>query len=462
MVSFGALAARLASDLGASVVRPGGPSPSRAALRIRYRGGELTVTATHADGRSLERTVKARGDDAAVQHEAILLAANLARDEAGEIVGALATPPAPPPASAAQAAEPPEGEVPLSVAFLYPLATNFEHPNVTSKFDFSLLYGRVGKIDGLQFGSGIVAASRGVSGLQFAGFGAASGGTIDGAQIAGFGTLSQGRVTGVAVGGYANLSLDGVKGVQVAGAFNLAQTSMTGAQVGGAVNLATGGAKGLQLAGAFNYAKGSATGIQLAGALNLASGDMSGVQIAGAVNVAENVDGMQLGVVNVARRVRGTQIGVVNIADEFDGVPIGVINITRNGIHPMVWFSNLEYTNVGVKFSTKYVYTIIGGYYGSQETGFRNFGTTAVLGGHIPLVAGLDLEIQGALTNLHPRPSEHSNSKDGNLWIAPQAMVGYSFAPHLRVFAGGGARFPLIVDIGNDVVRPEVLGGIQF
>jgi hypothetical protein len=38
----------------------------------------------------------------------------------------------------------------------------------------------------------------------------------------------------------------------------------------------------------------------------------------------------------------------------------------------------------------------------------------------------------------------------------------YSFAPHLRAFAGGGVRLPVSVEVGRDVTRPEVLAGFQF
>jgi hypothetical protein len=78
----------------------------------------------------------------------------------------------------------------------------------------------------------------------------------------------------------------------------------------------------------------------------------------------------------------------------------------------------------------------------------------------VPLPASFDVEVQGSFTELARRPGR-SDSKQ-NKWIAPQVTAGYSFARHLRAFAGGGVRLPISVDIGRDVSRPEVLAGLQF
>jgi hypothetical protein len=137
-----------------------------------------------------------------------------------------------------------------------------------------------------------------------------------------------------------------------------------------------------------------------------------------------------------------------------------VSRLWERSIHPIVWTSNLEYMNAGVKFSTKYVYTMAAVHYGPREGDLDTVGTTAALGGHIPLPAGFDVEVQGSVTHLVPRPSQ--KQINGNLWIAPQVIGGYSFASHLRVFAGGGVRLPGFVDLGRDVIRPEVLAGVQF
>lgn len=401
VVSFEVLAPRIAADLGAPVVRPGAEPPSRAAITVRYREHELHVRAVHARERVLERSVKAEGDDEAVRHEAVLLAGNLARDEAKELLDALAArqprPPAerpfaPPPASAERE---PEETLPITAAFFYPLATNWGRPNVTSYVDLSLWYGRVGRIAGAQVGTTVVQASRAVSGAQVAGFGAIAGGPVDGAQVA----------------------------------------------------------------GVFTLATGSTHGAQVAGGMNLATRDLVGAQVA-PINIASSIEGAQLGVFNLGRHVRGAQVGVINVADRVDGAQVGVISLSRGGIHPIAWTSNLQYMNAGIKFSTRYAFTTGAVHYGTLEGSTDNVGVTVALGGRVPLPSSFDVELLASYTHLVPRPSQ--SRLRGNVWVAPQLSVGYAVASHLRFFVGGGARLPISVDIGRDVVRPEVLAGIQL
>ena len=297
--------------------------------------------------------------------------------------------------ASAQDARPEEDRMALTIGFLHPLATNANRPNVTSSVDLSVLYGRVGTVEGLQLGGVVDYAARGITGVQLAGVGAITGGSASGAQ----------------------------------------------------------------LAGVFNLSTGPTTGAQLAGVVNVAADSVTGAQLA-PVNIAGPVQGVQIGVVNIGRKVRGLQLGVINIADEVDGAAIGLVSISRDSVHPIVWASNLQYMNVGVKFSTKYVFTLLGVHYGTHEADFDKVGLTFGLGGHLPLPARFDLEVQGSFTQL--APWKHGDKYKTNSWIAPQIAVGYSFAPHLRVFVGTGVRVPLSVDLGRAVSRPEFLAGLQF
>ena len=299
----------------------------------------------------------------------------------------------------------------LTIGLLHPLATNADRPDVTAQVDLSVFYGRVGVIEGVQLGGGAGYAAHGVSGMQLAGVAAITGGTARGVQLAG---LS---------------------------------------------NLALGGLTGLQLAAAVNLSSGTTQGVQLSGATNIASADMNGVQLA-PVNIAGPVQGLQLGVVNIARHVRGLQLGLINIADEVDGAAIGLVSIARDSVHPIVWTSNLQYMNAGVKFSTKYMFSLLAVHYGTREADFDTVGLTLALGGRLPLPARFDLEAQGSFTQLAPwrRATDEKTSS----WIAPQLAVGYTFAPHMRVFVGAGVRLPIEVELGRAVSRPEVLAGLQL
>jgi hypothetical protein len=82
------------------------------------------------------------------------------------------------------------------------------------------------------------------------------------------------------------------------------------------------------------------------------------------------------------------------------------------------------------------------------------------LGGRLPLPARFDLEAQGSLTQL--APWRNGTERKTSSWIAPQLAVGYTFAPHMRVFVGAGVRVPIDVELGRAVSRPELLAGLQL
>jgi hypothetical protein len=169
VLSHDALAEDIGKELGAE-----GP---RVELVIRYRDADrtLVVRAKHEGGRVVERTVNAEGDAAAIRKEAVLLAGNVARDEARELLDALAArppkaqpaPPEPPPVEPTPAPAPAPKETEagpredirvINGGLAYPLSSNFGRPNVTTYLDLSLAFGLVGKVKGAQIGSGAVMA----------------------------------------------------------------------------------------------------------------------------------------------------------------------------------------------------------------------------------------------------------------------------------------------------------------
>lgn len=170
-----------------------------------------------------------------------------------------------------------------------------------------------------------------------------------------------------------------VAGLMMAGAVNVTSGKLDGAQLVGAVNIAHGGA-GVQASGRHNLSREDTSGAQIAGGANIATRSFEGTQIA-SINIAESASGAQIGVINIARKVRGTQLGIVNIAEEVDGAAIGMISVSKGGIHPIVWGSNLQYMNAGIKFATKHAYTLAAVHYGTIEGSFDNVGVTAAIGG---------------------------------------------------------------------------------
>jgi hypothetical protein len=195
-----------------------------------------------------------------------------------------------------------------------------------------------GVVSGVQAG-GIGAFATRVAGTQAAGIVSMAGG-VDGVQLAGIASLA-GNVEGVQAAGIAAFSRRGAD-TQAAGiaavAFGNTSTQLAG------ITAATGGQAGLQLAGIASLARRDA-GVQGAGIVAVSAGSTqvqaagiasvsrgaAGVQVAGIVNIAGELRGVQVAPFNIAYRGAGTQVGVVNIGGDPDGFSFGLINIVPGG-----------------------------------------------------------------------------------------------------------------------------------
>jgi hypothetical protein len=334
-------------------------------------------------------------------------------------------------------------------SFFHPLSTNLEHAFASTRFGFDLIYGRAGELDdGVQIG--LVNATIGKEGVAT--------GNMSGVQLAPF------------------------------FGFNYAGGSASGLQLAMLGNVAGNGLRGAQVSFTGNVSAADAHGAQLAMITNVAAGELRGVQV-GAVNVAGNVHGAQVGWINVGKKIEGFTLGLVNYADDVEGVPIGVVSVTRTGgIHPTAWSSTSTFANVGIKFATKYTYTMIAGHYaylpsaeyaatGSHPVlaleGRDYFGGGFFIGGHVPLgkpYVDFDLGFSGLVA---PK-SSYFTRFDGTtgayhaVLLEPRArvMLGYSFDDHASVFLGASAmlRARIVNDGQEAVVRgmPEVFAGVQF
>lgn len=438
-VSFSVLAPQLESELASKVTTA--ETPARVAIVVRYRSADhlLTVRATHAGGRVVERSVTTTGDAEAIRKEAVLLAGNVARDEARELLDALAarqpkkeseTVSEGPPAATAPvmpAGPPPDGKAAAVLALVYPIATNARKPHVRTGLALSFFYGHVGTVTALDLGFGIVHASRAVDGMQL---GLAA-------------TVSEGPVRGTQNAVITNIGLAPIHGGQLSVGLNLAFEGMHGAQ------LTAGG----------NVVSGEIVGTQLAAGVNVA-GSIRGMQ-GSVINVSGDVRGAQIGIVNIGHDVRGAQIGILNIANKVDGLALGLISITPDGVHPLAWSSNLAYTNLGLKFASKHVYTVTAMGSGTNEVKANgNLSFSVTIGGHVKLPGRFDTEIETAYSST-PTSSDATDTSS-NHSLHQRGLVGYSFAPRVRLFAGGGLRIPLAFEVGSLAVRPEILAGIQF
>lgn len=360
---------------------------------------ELAVTFVDAAEQSSTRVVQEPEDESARARTITLLAGTLARSPVEEVDV--------PPADTASEDPAPDAPVHLAVAsFFHPLATNYGVPDVHTHFAFSLLYGRVGSLDGLGIGM-LQFASRGVQGAQVAFLGNAAGGKVAGVQAA-FGVNSAGSLHGLQFGAI-NHSADEVNGAQ-------------------------------------------------ASFLNYAGGKVTGAQAAFAVNIARDVHGGQVGTVNVAKHVRGLQVGLINVAEKVEGVPIGLISVTKDGgVHPLAWFSSLTHVNAGLKFATDYTYTFMNA---SWDPELEQFGPGFGLGGTVPsFLPNLYVDIDLSETFLFP---DSGPVYYGRSLTRLRGTLRYQILPHLSVFVGGGytgkAERDYLADGSRGDLRYESLG----
>jgi hypothetical protein len=418
-VERSALRDAVATELGVSVSLADAPPPDAHRLltvSVTPDTHELAVSYAEPGRAAVSRVVTAPDAPAARLELAVHLAGNLARRQTDDLLPAAPAAAAPPAPPALPTTPPPERILPATAALFFPAATNFDAPNAATRFDFNVAYGRVGRLQGAGFGTVSVASGR-------------------------------------------------AEGMRASWMLNYAGGSAQGLELSWGANVA-GRLEGAQSAFVANVVKGGARGAQIAG-VNV-SGPLEGTQI-GAVNVAGDAEGLQLGAFNVAKRVHGMQLGFVNVADDVDGVPLGLISVTKTGgVHPVVWSSATTYGNLGLKFATRYTYTMIhGGVH--VDAGRALGGPGFTVGGRIPLdPLVVEIDLQGlhlfgdALCCSDARALRQHDQTQAKV----RASVGYHVAPHFTLFAGGGAtgivRYPPTgTQVTVDVV-PDVFGGIEL
>jgi hypothetical protein len=360
----------LANTLGVAITEP--KSDKREALATvllrRRPDGNVTIVFIRPDGREVERTLDLPSDRDLATETIALAAGNLVRDEAAELVAALA----PAPVSAPQGDQ---AQEPIDAASALPLpvarrASCTDGEPVFFGADFAPYAGTSSKYADhrrtLSFNF--------VAGYAFGlrGFELGVGANIEsafmcGAQIAAGANVVLGDVHGVQLASV-NVALGKVDGVQ-ASVVNFAKQDIDGAQLG-TVSIGGGSLVGAQL-GVVNLLAGSVEGNQ-SGVVNVASGDVRGAQL-GVVNIAHGgVDGVQLGTTNVATgEVRGTQVGVFNYADVSD-YPVGVVSVVRRGRTSVDgWVTESGIGMAGVRHGGRVIHNVYGvGYRAGSASGW--------------------------------------------------------------------------------------------
>ncbi|WP_375769691.1 caspase family protein [Archangium gephyra] len=256
-----------------------------------------------------------------------------------------------------------------------------------------------------------------------------AGGDLEALQLAGGVNVAGGdvRVGQAAVG--ANVAAGSVWGVQFAGGGNVTGGSFSGLQASGGLNVARGDLAGLQGAGVGNVTGGSVRGVQWAMGFNRA-GEVMGAQAA-LLNVGGDVTGAQVGLINVARVVTGVQLGLVNVSEEVKGVPVGLLSFEKKGqFHVELYGSDIQLTNLAVKFGGKYLYTALLGGIGPDDR-LERFSLGLGLGLHLPLGERmwLDGDVAGS-TVLRVRDPFGGSSNvlgQGRLMLGVQLFERFAF-----------------------------------
>jgi len=317
---------------------------------------------------------------------------------------------------------------------------NAAAPDLWTSFDLSIILGRVGFVDGLQLGL--------ITWTRY---------NLRGAQLALAGVVG-GRAEGIQTAGTFAFVDGPFEGAQLSGIFGWASSSVEGLQLSGIANQTYGDIRGLQVAGLANIARRQVTGVQAA-SINV--GRVDGLQIGG-INVSQEQRGLQIGVINVARRIDGLQIGVINITDNLDGESLGIIPLPRRGgIHLALWGSTSLYGNAGIKFSSRYAYSILSAAFHSEERADGGIGRDPVYAGGLTMGARLPISYEGLSlsTDLGAyrlfRDELSFSGRDELLKL--RLVLAYSLARRLSPFLTAGAYMTLR---GEDEV--EVTAGPDF
>jgi len=273
---------------------------------------------------------------------------------------------------------------PINLSLWYPVSIN-RTPNDSANLNFTLLYGRMGKVKGLDLAIGASALTNGLKGLQITGVAGVSGDSTSGVQISGFVSVTGDYLKGAQISGLINITGETGKGFQIAGGMNITGNFLQGLQASGLFNIVGEELYGAQAAAGFNIVGNSCVGFQAAGLFNIVGENFKGLQASGFFNiVGDSLTGVQLGVfnvapyfsnaaqigiINVSAEMRGFQLGIVNWNGETHGLPVGLVNVSKKDGHIrwINWGSSLSSINSGVKFEVGKIYSIVALGYGNFQ-----------------------------------------------------------------------------------------------
>lgn len=409
-----ALRDQIARELHARVV-DAEVSGAKGTLRVATRGRRLTVTYAPNGGAPLTRSVELPADGQQRVETIALLAGNLARDEAADLVSRLKSKPeeaasiAPRAGAEAQTSPPASGDVTQSAApstklpekrrgarpsapvlrearasrarelpsvlfdasLFHPAALHPKSHELRVGLELAFLHGRVGALSGFGASIGSLWTEQNAQGASVAGIWTRTNGDCDGVFATGLFATSGGRLRGVEAAGLFAWRSGAVRGAGAAGLFTHAG-DVEGLEAAGLFDDAS-ALRGVQAAGLFTRAA-DVHGLQAAGLFNLAR-DVNGLQAAGVFNWASDFDGLQLSIVNIGGGVRGAQIGLVNVAGRVSGLQLGLVNraervdglslapvsiLKENRTRLLLWSDTVLPANAGIRYSSDFFYSEFG------------------------------------------------------------------------------------------------------
>ena len=439
-------------------------------LSVTVRWRRATVSYRSKQGETTTRSLDLPANSEQAVEVIALLAGNLARDEASELLARLAPPP-PPPSSDA----PPESDAPpasedkppteakpppaaekepakaektdatkkaaakkpadklirsekyvANATFFHPIAIRPDSDKRVLNLEIGFAYSRVGAVEGVGFTLGYLRVDQHVHGVVGSVGWTRVDGLVEGAQGSFLFSEGHGTLKGAELGLLGTFRFGDVKGAHGSALFALAR-NVEGVQGTAGVSIADdvmGGQGGLVSVGR------DVIGAQ--GGLVTWARDMTGGQL-GLLNMARDIDvGGQMGLVNVAKST-DVQLGLVNVAERVDGAAIGFVNIAGNGyIEPTVYeiFGSRPSYNAGVKFVAGYAYSVV-------AVGTTGFGSDAR-----PLAeAGLGFHYEPPLLRDAPVVDRTAIEVGGHAEYRPPNGQGTTEENFLHYRLGLGVRF---------------------
>lgn len=215
----------------------------------------------------------------------------------------------------------------------------------------------------------------------------------------------------------------GLRGFELAGLFNVESHAVCGVHASGGVNIVTGPLQGGQLS-VLNWVSGRTDGAQL-GFVNVGAGELAGLQLAFFNLAGDRSDGAQLGFVNIsANDLEGSQVGFANVdTGSMEGAQVGFVNTTaRSARGAQVGFANVASELHGV------------------QLGFANVTTGRARGlmlGMLNIAGDADAALGVLSIHLHGRTQLDS-------WVTDAGLVMAGIEHGGRIFhnlAGAGFTF---------------------